>query len=52
MCEEFCLICEQCDKFKNGCQGQRGTFFLNLCSSLTTVCQDQQNTEEIMTNLT
>ncbi len=33
MCEEACLICEQCDKFKNGCQGQIGTFDCDLCPS-------------------
>lgn len=34
MCEEFCLVCEQCDKFRNGCQGQRGSFFFNLCPTM------------------
>lgn len=34
MCEEFCLICEQCDKFMNGCQGQRGDFFTTFCPSV------------------
>ncbi len=33
MCEEACLICEQCDEYKNGCQGQTGTFDCALCPS-------------------
>lgn len=33
MCEETCLICEQCDCFKNGCQGQRGSFNNEFCPS-------------------
>ncbi|WP_418790285.1 hypothetical protein [Phosphitispora sp. TUW77] len=31
MCEEACINCEQCDDFKNGCQGQIGSFFDELC---------------------
>lgn len=31
MCEEACLICEQCEKFKDGCPGQTGTFDCDLC---------------------
>lgn len=42
MCEETCLICEQCDKYLNGCQGQRGTFYNTLCpSSIITPVVDQ-----------
>lgn len=33
MCEEACLICEQCDDYKNGCQGQIGTFDNEFCPS-------------------
>ena len=33
MCEEACLICEQCDDYKNGCQGQIGTFDDDFCPS-------------------
>ncbi len=35
MCDEACLICEQCEKFKDGCPGQIGTFDKELCPSLT-----------------
>lgn len=31
VCEEACLVCEQCDKFKDGCQGQVGTFDKSMC---------------------
>ena len=31
MCEEACINCEQCEEFKNGCQGQTGTFCDELC---------------------
>ncbi len=34
MCEETCLICEQCDDYKNGCQGQTGTFDNTFCPSI------------------
>jgi len=31
LCEEACLICEQCEKFKDGCPGQTGSFDRALC---------------------
>ena len=34
MCEEAYLICEQCENFKNGCQGQTGTFDNIRCPSV------------------
>lgn len=33
MCEHTCLICEQCDDFRNGCLGQTGTFDNVFCPS-------------------
>lgn len=37
MCEADCIQCEQCDKFRNGCQGQRGSFDRGLCPEQETI---------------
>ncbi|ADG81952.1 hypothetical protein Tfer_0040 [Thermincola ferriacetica] len=35
MCWEACILCEQCENFKNGCSGQVGTFYKELCPFFT-----------------
>lgn len=34
MCEAACLQCNQCEKFKNSCQGQTGTFKPEMCPDI------------------
>lgn len=34
MCEPASFQCANCDKFKNGCPGQTGTFNSDLCPEI------------------